>query len=90
MRAHLAHGLLSYCSEFPGSNWVFDVLATEIEDTVVCLNGKANRIISGKDYYATLHAHPMVHGSLFKDSGYGMHVNDCFHCPATPRCSVTK
>ena len=30
-----------------------------------------------------LHAHPMVHGSLFTDTGHGMHVNDCFHCPAT-------
>ena len=25
MQSHLAHGWLSYCSEFPGSNWVFDV-----------------------------------------------------------------
>ena len=28
---------------------------------MVCLNGKAYRIISGKDYYAMLHVHPMVH-----------------------------
>ena len=64
--------------------------ATEIEDTVVCLNGKANRIISGMYYYAMFHAHPMVHGSLFIDTGHGIHVNDCFHCPATHRCLVTK
>ena len=25
-----------------------------------------------------LHAHPMVHVSLFTDTGHGMHVNDCF------------
>ena len=37
-----------------------------------------------------LHAHPMVHVSLFTDTGHGMHVNDCFHCPATHRCPVTK
>ena len=46
--------------------------ATEIEDTVVSLNGKSNRIISGKYYYAMFHAHPMVHGSLFIDTGHGM------------------
>ena len=34
--------------------------AIEIEDAVVCLNGTANKIISGK-YYAMLHANTMVH-----------------------------
>ena len=57
---------------------------------MVCLNGKAHRIISGKDFYAMLHAHPMVHGSLFTYTGHGMHDTDCFHCPATHRCPVTK
>ena len=31
-------------------------------------------IISGKYYYPMFHAHPMVHGSLFIDTGHRMHV----------------
>ena len=43
--------------------------ATGIEDIMVeadvCLRGTANKIISGKDYYAMLHAHNMVHAAMF-------------------------
>ena len=39
---------------------------TEIEDTEVYINGKANKIIPGEDYYARSHAHTMVHVSLFR------------------------
>ena len=35
---------------------------------MVCLNVNANRVISGKYYYAMFNAHPMVHGSLFIDT----------------------
>ena len=31
-----------------------------------------------------------MHTILFIDTGHGMHVNDCFHCPATHRSPVTK
>ena len=43
--------------------------ATGIEDIMVeadvCLRGTANKIISGKDYYAMLRAHTMVHAAMF-------------------------
>jgi len=43
--------------------------ATGIEDIMVeaniCLRGTANKIISGKDYYAMLRAHSMVHAAMF-------------------------
>ena len=43
--------------------------ATAIEDILVeadvCLRGTANKIISGKDYYAMLRAHTMVHAAMF-------------------------
>ena len=56
--ANLAHGWLPYCSELP---WSHLMQSTGIEDIMVeadvCLRGTANIIISGKDYYALLHAH---------------------------------
>jgi len=42
---------------------------TGIEDIMVeadvCLRGTANKIVSGKDYYAMLRAHSMVHAAMF-------------------------
>ncbi len=42
--------------------------ATGIDDIMVaaevCIRGRANMIISGRDYYAMLHVHTMVHASL--------------------------
>lgn len=31
----------------------------------VCLCGTANMLISGKDYYAMLHAHTLIHAAMF-------------------------
>ena len=34
-------------------------------EAAVCLRGTANKIISGKDYYAMLHTHTMVYAATF-------------------------
>jgi len=43
--------------------------ATGIEDIMVeadvCLRGTANKIMSGKDYYAMLRAHTLVHAAMY-------------------------
>ena len=43
--------------------------ATGVDDIMVaaevCISGTANRVISGKDYYAMLHVHTVVRASLF-------------------------
>lgn len=45
------------------------MLSTGIEDIMVKadvrLRGTTNKIISGKDYYAMLHAHAMVYAAMF-------------------------
>ena len=89
----------------PGSNWVFDA---EIDDIMVaaevCIHRTANRVISGKDYYAMVHVHILVHASLFNthlealarclinEEKYleYMSMHDCLQCPSTPRCPVRK
>ena len=79
--------------------------ATGIDDIMVavevCIRGTANRIISGKEYYAMLHVHTMVHASLFtihlealarwltnEEKYLLMHA--CLQCPSIPRCPVRK
>ena len=57
--------------------------ATGIEDLMVeaqvCLCGTANKIMSGKDYYAMLRAHSMVHAAMF-----------ALHWEAFEKCWSTK
>ena len=82
MITHIVHGWLSYCTEFLGAIGYL-TQATEIDDVMVAaevfIRRTANRVISGKDYYAMLHAHTTVLVSLFN-----------IHLEALARCLINQ
>ena len=58
---HIAQNFLGAIGHLMQSTGIEDIMV----EAAVCLRGTASKIISGKDYYAMLHAHTMVYAAMF-------------------------
>ncbi|KAJ8417259.1 hypothetical protein AAFF_G00284860 [Aldrovandia affinis] len=58
---HIAEHFLKAIGHLMQASGIEDIMV----EADVCLHGTANKIISGKDYYAMLRAHTMVHAAMF-------------------------
>lgn len=58
---HIAQNFLGAIGHLMQSTGIEDIMV----EANICLRGTANKIISGKDYYAMLRAHSMIHTAMF-------------------------
>ncbi|KAL7375793.1 hypothetical protein ABVT39_024012 [Epinephelus coioides] len=58
---HIAQNFLKAIGHLMQGTGIEDIMV----EANVCLHGTVNKLISGKDYFAKLRAHTMVHAAIF-------------------------